>query len=156
MWQHNRYHSYRRCNFIDKHRQEKARKEIKPPDQISAPQLSVIVNCISRKKENTGLWHAFIWRNLDIVSPQRYNVQERRIPPIWLFTTVRIISSFSHIRFLGAEPAIAETYYEKKSMRDREARRAYRQTKRTADAINELYILDIMREGIKNGDPRLR
>ena len=64
--------------------------------------------------------------------------------------------SFSHIRFLGAEPAIAETYYEKKSMRDREARRAYRQTKRAADAINELYILDIMREGIKNGDPRLR
>lgn len=64
--------------------------------------------------------------------------------------------SFSHILFLGAEPAIAETYYEKKSMRDREARRAYRQTKRAADAINELYILDIMREGIKNGDPRLR
>ena len=64
--------------------------------------------------------------------------------------------SFSHIRFLGAEPAIAETYYEKKSMRDRKARRAYRQTKRAADAINELYILDIMREGIKNGDPRLR
>ena len=60
--------------------------------------------------------------------------------------------SFSHIRFLGAEPAI----YEKKSMRDREARRACRQTKRAADAINELYILDIMREGIKNGDPRLR
>lgn len=64
--------------------------------------------------------------------------------------------SFSHIHFLGAEPAIAETYYEKKSMRDREARRACRQTKRAADAINELYILDIMREGIKNGDPRLR
>ena len=64
--------------------------------------------------------------------------------------------SFSHIRFLGAEPTIAETYYEKKSMRDREARRAYRQTKRAVDAINELYILDIMREGIKNGDPRLR
>ena len=64
--------------------------------------------------------------------------------------------SFSHIRFLGVEPAIAETYYEKKSMRDREARRAHRQTKRAADAINELYILDIMREGIKNGDPRLR
>jgi hypothetical protein len=64
--------------------------------------------------------------------------------------------SFSHIRFLEAEPAIAETYYEKKTARDREARRAYRQKKRASDGINELYILDIMREGIKNGDPRLR
>ena len=64
--------------------------------------------------------------------------------------------AFSHIRFLGAEPAIAETYFEKKSMRDREARRAYRQTRRAADGMNELYILDIMREEIQNGDPRLR
>ena len=64
--------------------------------------------------------------------------------------------SFSQIRFLGAEPAIAETYYEKKSMRDREARRAYRQTRKATDGINELFIIDIMREGIRNGDPRLR
>lgn len=64
--------------------------------------------------------------------------------------------SFSNIRFLGAEPAMAEIYYEKKAMRDREARRAYRQTRRSADGINELFILDIMREGIRNGDPRLR
>ena len=64
--------------------------------------------------------------------------------------------AFEQIRFLGAEPADAETYYEKKSRRDREARREYRQTKRAADGINELYMLDIMREGIQNGDPRLR
>ena len=64
--------------------------------------------------------------------------------------------AFEQIRFLGAEPADAETYYEKKSRRDLEARREYRQTKRAADGINELYMLDIMREGIQNGDPRLR
>lgn len=64
--------------------------------------------------------------------------------------------SYQHIRFLDAEPADAATYYEKKATRDREARREYRKTKQAADGIQELYMLDILREGIKNGDPRLR
>ena len=69
---------------------------------------------------------------------------------------LRSEASFSRIRFIGAEPADAETYYEKKMIRDREARRAYRKTRQSSDEINELYMLDIMREGIRNGDPRLR
>ena len=64
--------------------------------------------------------------------------------------------AFEHIRFLGAEPADAETYYEKKALRDREARRAYRSTRQVSNELNELYMIDIMREGIENGDPRLR
>ena len=64
--------------------------------------------------------------------------------------------AFEHIRFFGAEPADAETYYEKKALRDREARRAYRSTRQASNALNELYMIDIMREGIVNGDPRLR
>lgn len=64
--------------------------------------------------------------------------------------------AFEHIRFVGAEPADAETYYEKKALRDREARRAYRSTRQVSNALNELYMIDIMREGIENGDPRLR
>lgn len=64
--------------------------------------------------------------------------------------------SYQHIHFLDAEPADAATYYEKKATRDREARREYRKTKQAADGITELYMLDIMREGIQNGDPRLR
>ena len=64
--------------------------------------------------------------------------------------------AFEHIRFVGVEPADAETYYEKKALRDREARRAYRSTRQTSNALNELYMIDIMREGIENGDPRLR
>ena len=64
--------------------------------------------------------------------------------------------AFEHIRFVGAEPADAETYYEKKALRDREARRAYRNTRQVSNALNELYMIDIMREGIENGDPRLR
>ena len=64
--------------------------------------------------------------------------------------------SFSHIRFIDAEPAAAETYFEKKSIRDRDARRAYRLSRQKEENIHELYMLDIMREEIKNGDPRLR
>ena len=64
--------------------------------------------------------------------------------------------AFEHIRFVGAEPADAETYYEKKALRDREARRAYRSTRQVSNELDELYMIDIMREEIKNGDPRLR
>ena len=64
--------------------------------------------------------------------------------------------AFAHIRFVGAEPADDETYYEKKALRDREARRAYRSTRQVSNELNELYMIDIMREGIENGDPRLR
>ena len=64
--------------------------------------------------------------------------------------------AYNQIRFLDAEPADAKIYYERKAMRDREARREYRKTKGAADSLSELYMLDIMREGITNGDPRLR
>lgn len=64
--------------------------------------------------------------------------------------------SLSHIHFTGAEPAEYELYYDRKMARDREARRAYRSTKHAQDGINELFMLDIMREEIQNGDPRLR
>jgi hypothetical protein len=64
--------------------------------------------------------------------------------------------SFSHLRFAGAEPAPAEIWYERKAARDREARKAYRRTKKASGMVNELFMIDIMREGIENGDPRLR
>ena len=64
--------------------------------------------------------------------------------------------SYTRIQFLDAEPADAKTYYEKKAARDREARREYRKTRQASDSLSELYMLDIMREGITNGDPRLR
>ena len=63
--------------------------------------------------------------------------------------------AFGKIRFVGTEFADANIYYEKKNNRDLEARRAYRATKRGTEGINELYMIDILREEIKNGDPRL-
>ncbi|MBR1798162.1 MAG: DUF3990 domain-containing protein [Clostridiales bacterium] len=65
-------------------------------------------------------------------------------------------ASFSHILFKGAEPADASIYYERKVTRDREARRAYRNSKQITDSYNELFMIDIVREKIKNGDLRLQ
>ncbi len=64
--------------------------------------------------------------------------------------------SYSYLRFLRAEPVEASVYFVKKKNRDAEARQAYRNTKSSSDSINDLYMLDIMREEIKNDDPRLR
>lgn len=64
--------------------------------------------------------------------------------------------AFDRIKYIGNELALAEEYSIKKANRDALARRAYRQTKAASADINDIYILDIMREGIKNGDSRLR
>ena len=64
--------------------------------------------------------------------------------------------AYAQIHFQGADFAEAQRWYDKKSVRDREARRAYRRSKGTADGIADLYMLDIMREGITSGDSRLR
>lgn len=64
---------------------------------------------------------------------------------------------FAQIRFEGADPAKASEYYVKKVLRDREARREYRMTKSAPrQSLDEIYILDIMREGMKSDDARLR
>lgn len=63
--------------------------------------------------------------------------------------------AFGQIAFAGYEGVDAEEYYIKKKEREREARRDYRKSRRDAADVNELFILDIMREGMKNGDARL-
>lgn len=64
--------------------------------------------------------------------------------------------AFEKINFLGYEAVAAVEYYTKKVTRDRNAQREYRKSRKTQAAIQELYILDIMRENIKHGDPRLQ
>ena len=64
--------------------------------------------------------------------------------------------AFEQIRFIDSVPADAEEYFAKKMLRDKQARQEYRQSKREQADINDLYMLDIMREGMKNGDARLR
>lgn len=64
--------------------------------------------------------------------------------------------AFGKINFLDYEAVAAVEYYTKKVTRNRDAQREYRKSKRTQATIQELYILDIMRENIKHGDPRLQ
>ncbi|MDY6420918.1 MAG: DUF3990 domain-containing protein [Succinivibrio dextrinosolvens] len=64
--------------------------------------------------------------------------------------------AFSHLNFIGVEEAVASVYFKKKDERDKEARQAYRKTRGSADSIDDIFIIDIMRENIKNDDPRIR
>lgn len=63
--------------------------------------------------------------------------------------------AFSAIQYMGSETAESEVYYMKKIVREREARREYRRKRKQTADVNEVFILDIMREGMKNGDTRL-
>lgn len=63
--------------------------------------------------------------------------------------------AFETIYFQNYENVDAEIYYIKKAEREREARREYRKRKKESADIHELFMLDIMREGMENGDTRL-
>lgn len=63
--------------------------------------------------------------------------------------------AFAQLHFLGAESAPADIYYSLKMNRDREARNEFRTNVRKRPNKNDLFMLDIMREEIKDGDPRL-
>jgi hypothetical protein len=71
-------------------------------------------------------------------------------------TALRSPRSFERLRFIRAEAAEKAIYYPKKSARDQEARSSYRQAREAAPVVDAVYILDIMRGGWQNDDPRLR
>lgn len=64
--------------------------------------------------------------------------------------------AFQNIRYISNCPADAEIYYAKKKERDRQARKGYRRSKHTEHLENELFIIDIIRKGMKQNDLRLR
>lgn len=64
--------------------------------------------------------------------------------------------AFGRIKYISNSPADASVYYKKKKERDRQARKEYRRTKGEAPLPDELFILDIMRGGMKQDDERLR
>lgn len=64
--------------------------------------------------------------------------------------------AFSHIKYLGNESAESSIYYNQKNDRDKRAKQAYRSEKNITANLDELFILDIMRGNIQNGDPRLQ
>ncbi len=64
--------------------------------------------------------------------------------------------AFGRIRFLKAVPAESGTYYPKRMSRDRKARADFVDEKNRGTVLNETYVIDIVRNGWTNDDPRLR
>lgn len=65
--------------------------------------------------------------------------------------------SFAQIAFTGYEIADYREYYYKRAERDQKARAAYRNRKKNLQQLmDELFILDIMREDMRYDDPRLQ
>lgn len=63
--------------------------------------------------------------------------------------------AFKALEFIGADEVEADIYYSRKRERDQKARREYRLLQNMEETENELLMIDIVRGGIKNGDPRL-
>lgn len=63
--------------------------------------------------------------------------------------------AFEQIKYVRSEIVDREIYYVRKNEREREARKEYRMSKLQKDTINQLYMIDIMREGMENDDVRL-
>jgi hypothetical protein len=64
--------------------------------------------------------------------------------------------AFEQLRFIESIPADKDKYFRQKIQRDKDARKEYRARKSTPADVNDLYMLDIIREEIKNGDKRLQ
>lgn len=64
--------------------------------------------------------------------------------------------AFESIKFIANSPADVQIYYARKKERDRLARKKYRETKSMENFKDELFMIDIIREGMKQNDPRLR
>lgn len=65
-------------------------------------------------------------------------------------------NAFERIQYVSSGFAEANIYYKKKIERDKLARKAYRKTRNEELKPDELLVTDIIREEMKNDDPRLR
>lgn len=64
--------------------------------------------------------------------------------------------AFDRLSFLTYDEADAGEYFLKKTRRDREARREYRRLSAIDAGVDDIYVIDIMRGGMKGNDVRLR
>ena len=71
-------------------------------------------------------------------------------------TVLKSGKAFKKITFVRSEAADREIYYPKKIARDREARLSYRKERGMTRAVDAIYFIDIIREGWKNDDARIR
>ncbi len=76
-----------------------------------------------------------------------------------LGTQVVLISekAFDQIEFVSAEPVEKEIYYPKFLDRDTTARQTYKdEIKKSRSYRDDIFVMDILREEIKNDDPRIQ
>ena len=64
--------------------------------------------------------------------------------------------AFHQIVFSESISAEKEIYYPKKTARDKEARAAYRRERGNRRASDAIYLLDILREEMKDNDSRIQ
>lgn len=64
--------------------------------------------------------------------------------------------AFSQIKFCGYEIAAADEWYQKKMLRDKNARREYFDVERNRRQKGDIYITQIIDEEMTSDDPRLR
>lgn len=64
--------------------------------------------------------------------------------------------AFGQLTFAGAEAVNRETYFPKYTARDSDARVAYKEEIRRAVISKSIFVMDIIREGMKNGDPSIQ
>ncbi len=64
--------------------------------------------------------------------------------------------AFEQLSFAGYEKVDASKYYLEMVTRDKKARNAYRELRPSANLLDEIYILDIMRGGISDDKLRIR
>ena len=65
--------------------------------------------------------------------------------------------SFERIRFVGATASSKEEYYAKYISRDLQARSTYqKEIKKRPNYKDDIFVMDILRQGMKNNDPRIQ
>lgn len=90
----------------------------------------------------------------NIISYRKLN-KAMRLGKLGEQIVIKSEKAFNLLHFDGKEEADAKTYYAKKMARDQKARKDYRNIVHEADREDDLYMIDIVRGGIRNGDSRL-
>lgn len=89
--------------------------------------------------------------------PLRSLNQALRLGELGIQTALISARSFKQIEFINATPVDKEEYYPRFIARDSAARKAYQTgIKKRGSYKNDIFVMDILREEMKNGDPRIR
>lgn len=89
--------------------------------------------------------------------PLRSLSQALKLGKLGTQTVLISARAFQQIEFIRAEPVDKEAYYPKFLSRDVGARMAYqKEIKKSRSYRDDIFVMDILREGMKNDDPRIQ